>query len=253
MTWFKLDDQFHSHPKVITAGNAAIGLYCRLGTYCADKLTDGFIAKPIAMSMGSKAELRALTVCPIPDTRPLLAVVDGGYHMVDYLQYNPTREQVLAERGKAKARMDKLRGRSGVGSGEQTANEHTNFAPGSPSPVPVPVPPEYISDNSTSVNTPPPVDNSRIGPILAEYARLALAQAKLQGRAISDDDAYCRGSITKAKRNPNLARWTVMFPDAPASAVAAWLMGDKHSMGYYTRAAEDGPMATVHHLPGQAS
>ena len=122
MTWFKLDDQFHSHPKVIVAGNAAVGLYCRLGTYCADKLTDGFVAKAIATSMGTKAELSKLTCCPIPDTRPLLTIVADGYLMADYLQYNPTREQVLEERRKAKERMDKLRGRSP----ERTANTHPN-------------------------------------------------------------------------------------------------------------------------------
>lgn len=110
MTWFKLDDQFHSQPKVIAAGNAAIGLYCRLGTFCADKLTDGFVPDAVARSMGSSKELKALTHCPIPDTRALLTVVEGGFMLRDYLEYNPTREKVLAERAAAKARMQRRRG-----------------------------------------------------------------------------------------------------------------------------------------------
>jgi hypothetical protein len=43
--------------------------------------------------------------------------VEGGYEIVDYLDYNPSREAVTSERLKARARMNKLRS-----SGEQSPN-----------------------------------------------------------------------------------------------------------------------------------
>ena len=55
MPWFRLDDSFHSHPKVIAAGNEAIGLYVRCGTHAAEHLTDGFVSKDVALSYGSDA------------------------------------------------------------------------------------------------------------------------------------------------------------------------------------------------------
>jgi hypothetical protein len=178
VTWFKLDDQFHSQPKVIAAGNAAIGLYCRLGTYCADKLTDGFIPTSVAKSMGTRRELSALTTCPIPDTRPLLLAVPGGYLLRDYLEFNPSREMVLAERAKAKERMDRLRGRR---SPEQTANEHPNLARSSPSPIPVPLIPNSCTDNSLLQSVPSPVDEREI---LVQ----TIVDQKLSSRATPPDD-----------------------------------------------------------------
>jgi hypothetical protein len=43
MPWFRLEDSFHNHPKVHQAGNAAIGLWVRCGTYSAQYLTDGHV------------------------------------------------------------------------------------------------------------------------------------------------------------------------------------------------------------------
>jgi len=144
MSWFKLDDQFHSQPKVIAAGNAAIGLYCRLGTYCADKLTDGFVADAIAKSMGTSRELGALLDCPIPDTRSLLTPVRGGFLIRDYLDFNPTREKVLADREAAKLRMKHRRGSTDVPDdvpanvqANGDANTTPNLAGSSRPPVPL--------------------------------------------------------------------------------------------------------------------
>ena len=128
MSGFKLDDQFHSQPKVIAAGNAAIGLYCRLGTYCADKLTDGFVADAVARSMGTVKELKALTTCPIPDTRALLDVVPGGYLIARLppVQPEPGNRARRARQG------EEPHGQTpwpfGRSFGQQQANERPNLA-----------------------------------------------------------------------------------------------------------------------------
>jgi hypothetical protein len=41
----------------------------------------------------------------------------------------------------------------------------------------------------------------------------------------------------EAYANPDLDRYLTEYPDAPASAIAAWLTGEKHSMANYERRA----------------
>lgn len=43
MTWFKVDDSLHSHPKQTAASLAAIGLWTVAGSWSANHLTDGFV------------------------------------------------------------------------------------------------------------------------------------------------------------------------------------------------------------------
>ena len=88
MTWFRLDDSFHSHPKVIAAGNEAVGLFVRCGTYAAQHLTDGFIRKDIALLYGSRALADVLV------TTGLWHRARGGWTIHDYLDYNPSKEAV---------------------------------------------------------------------------------------------------------------------------------------------------------------
>lgn len=43
MSWFPVDDAFHTHPKARKAGFEAIGLWCVSGSFCMAYLTDGFV------------------------------------------------------------------------------------------------------------------------------------------------------------------------------------------------------------------
>src|SRR5260221_10877398 len=92
MPWFRLDDSFHSHPKVIAAGNEAIGLFVRCGTYAAQHLTDGFIPEHVALLYGSPALADTLA------KTKLWRRTRGGWQIPDYLDYNPSREDVEAKR-----------------------------------------------------------------------------------------------------------------------------------------------------------
>src|SRR5258706_12976308 len=104
MPWFRLDDSFHSHPKVIAAGNEAIGLYVRCGTHAAEHLTDGFVGKDVALSYGSTALADTLV-----RTR-LWHRARGGWTIHDYLDYNPSREAVEKERKASAERQRRKRG-----------------------------------------------------------------------------------------------------------------------------------------------
>ena len=107
MPWFRLDDNFHQHPKVTSAGNAAVGLWVRCGTYSSSYLTDGHIPAGVARNMGNRREIDALLASR-------LWVENGdGFWMPDFLDYNPSAEQVRLGRKRDSER--KRRGRDSQG------------------------------------------------------------------------------------------------------------------------------------------
>jgi len=108
MPWARLDDDFYDHRKTAAAGTAGAGLFTIALSYCAKKLTDGFV--PSAMIP---------RLCPdVPDPMGLaekLADIglferrDGGYEIHDYLVYNPSAADVRENRRLARERMQELR------------------------------------------------------------------------------------------------------------------------------------------------
>jgi hypothetical protein len=105
MPWFRLEDNFHQHPKVARAGNTAVGLWVRCGTYSAAYLTDGHVPAETARLYGRQREIDTLVEVGlwIPDTN------GGGYLIRDFLDYNPSAEQVLADRAAARERQRRAR------------------------------------------------------------------------------------------------------------------------------------------------
>jgi hypothetical protein len=115
MPWFAVDDSAHTHPKIVKAGNAAMGLWMRCGSYAAQHLTDGIVPGPIATMYGTPPQIAKLTRlglwhaaghtcarCPQP--------ADGDYVMHEYHQHgNPTRQEVLDRRAKAAEKKRKQR------------------------------------------------------------------------------------------------------------------------------------------------
>lgn len=116
MPFFPVDDQLWGHPKVAEAGDAALGLWTRAGSYCANYLTEGVItAGMLRMLQAKPAQVRALVKvglwhgaghdcdqCPQPDR--------GGYVFHEWNKHgNRTREQVEADRAAAAARQSVFR------------------------------------------------------------------------------------------------------------------------------------------------
>lgn len=128
MTWFKVDDSFHSHSKVMAASPAALGLWVIAGSWSASKPSDGFVPDHVLPRLlPDSAELARELV-----TVGLWRREKGGYRFHDWLEYQPSAEHVAAERDAAKERMRKLRAdrkpRSPERSGEQPANVRALFA-----------------------------------------------------------------------------------------------------------------------------
>src|SRR5690606_27308926 len=114
MAWFALDDGFDTHPKVRKAGNAAVGLFVRLGVHATKHLTEGHLDGDIVRDYGTAATIRKLVTvgmlhapghgcprCPQP-------AVDGFY-IHDYLDYNMSRAQIEAAREAARKRQQRGR------------------------------------------------------------------------------------------------------------------------------------------------
>ena len=94
MSWFRLDDKFHSNQKVIAARNAAVGLYVRCGTWSADQGTEGRIPSHVALMFGTKAEIARVSAAG------LWQPTDYGYLIRDYLEYNLSNDEVGERREK---------------------------------------------------------------------------------------------------------------------------------------------------------
>ena len=110
MVWFKMDDSFPSHPKVLGIPRrdrlAAVGLWTLAGGWCAKQLTDGYLAAHMVEEIGASPRL-ASTLVEVG----LWEVSEGGFQFHDWADYNPTREEVESERESARERMKRVRSR----------------------------------------------------------------------------------------------------------------------------------------------
>jgi len=154
MPWVKLDDGFPFHRKSILAGKDGRALYVTALCWTSGQLTDGFIdAAAIAMlaatSDVANAEANAKQLVNVG----LWEVVDGGYQIHDYHDYNPPASKVKAIR---RARSEAGR-RGGIASGsKRQANAQANASANSkrnPTPSPSPSPTE---DTDLGADAPTP-------------------------------------------------------------------------------------------------
>ena len=181
MTWFKLDDDFFAHPKVLEAGNAAIGLFARLGSWCSKHNHQGHVPTIVATSSGTRREIDALI------RAGMLEPTDGGYLIHDFNDYNPTAEQVAevkAKRAEAGRRGGKQKASNLLGKAE--ANDVAETYP-----VPGPVPNELKTDDiSKSAPDQPPSSSS---PSFAQRVTKIAARilADRPDMDVRNPDAWC--------------------------------------------------------------
>lgn len=89
MPWFKVDDRLAFHPKVMRAGNAAMGLWVRAGSWSATHLTDGHIPADLIGSLGGKRQhAEALVKAGLWDAEP------DGWRFRDWTDYQPSAKDV---------------------------------------------------------------------------------------------------------------------------------------------------------------
>ena len=104
MTWFKVDDGLHSHPKRHRAGLKAMGLWVVAGSWASDQLTDGFIPTDMLPVLGGRTtDARALVDAGLWDA------IEGGWHFHDWEAQNPTRLAVEQRRAEDRERKAQAR------------------------------------------------------------------------------------------------------------------------------------------------
>ena len=139
MTWFKVDDTLAFHAKVVAAGNEAMGLWVRAGSWSSQQLTDGFVPDHMvaAMAGGGGGAERLVEV-------ELWVREDDGYRFHQWEQAQPTREAVLAQREAERERKRRQRRKA---NGQFVESERSprgvlpGVTPGDPEVVPEGVPP----------------------------------------------------------------------------------------------------------------
>lgn len=94
MAWFRVDDVLADHPKVIMAGNAAMGLWVRAGAWSMKHLTDGFVPTAAVAVLGSPREAKALV------SVGLWLEVEGGFKFHAWEGRQPTKDEVEDRRAK---------------------------------------------------------------------------------------------------------------------------------------------------------
>jgi hypothetical protein len=123
MTWFKVDDSFHSHPKVLTSSLEALGLWVVAGTWSAHNLTDGFVSGQVLLRLHTDATSLAEELVTVG----LWKRAKGGYQFHDWIEYQPTKEEVEAERRKWAEKKAKQRAAKSPG---DTPGDSTEDSPG---------------------------------------------------------------------------------------------------------------------------
>lgn len=103
MPWFRVDDNLSVHSKTVAAGNAAMGLWVRAGSWSMQQLSDGFIPDHIVSTLGTRAQAERLITAGLWDRLPT------GYAFHDWDGRQPSRAQVEADRDAAAERQRRAR------------------------------------------------------------------------------------------------------------------------------------------------
>lgn len=135
MSWVRLDDQYPDHPKVRALGPLGLALQTAAICYCGRYLTDGFLSftsaagiiasimAPFTLQNGSVWTPGITSGASGKDAQEIDWAVEmvkaglweprkRGYYVHDYLDFNPSRAEVLRARALAAARVDAYRARN---------------------------------------------------------------------------------------------------------------------------------------------
>ena len=116
MPWFKIDDHFWGHTKLVGLDMSALGLWVKAGSYCAFQLTDGVVTSAqIKMLGGTRRQAERLVEAG------LWSVVEAPssvrrYAFNDWSEFQPKRDDVLLKRQEARERMAKARAKRATSS-----------------------------------------------------------------------------------------------------------------------------------------
>jgi hypothetical protein len=146
MPYFPVDDDMSFHPKVLAAGNEAIGMWTRCGALAKKHTTGGFVTLETVDAVGNRKLASRLV------SAGLWVAVDGGFQYHDWKQQagnddaDKEKERAALSRHRNAERQrewrDRNAGRNGVSNAPVT---------GGPSPSPSPITGDVSKVPSSSV------------------------------------------------------------------------------------------------------
>jgi hypothetical protein len=98
-----VDDNLAFHPKAILAQNPALGLWVRAGSWAAQQLSDGFVPREIARSLGTPSQIDRLI------TAGLWLPCGQGYEFHQWADRQLLRKDVEEKRAANAERIRKWR------------------------------------------------------------------------------------------------------------------------------------------------
>ncbi len=159
MTWLKLDDKFGRHPKVQGLSDPAFRLHMAAMGHCAEYATDGRVKSHVIATLTAHPDKAAL-VKEVVDAG-LWEEMVGGWEIHDFLQYNPSAEQLKTRRKEWRDRQERRResrrdtprdseresrSDSGTGSGSESDPEGVQGEPAQSAPRLKSVPPAALDE-----------------------------------------------------------------------------------------------------------
>ena len=106
MPWFKVDDNLAFHAKTVAAGNPAMGLWVRAGSWSAQNLTDGFVPSHMFPALGTIAQAKRLV------TVRLWEDANGGYVFHEWNRDGRQPSRVDVEKRREEDRVRKAHARA---------------------------------------------------------------------------------------------------------------------------------------------
>jgi len=194
MPYFPVDDQMPFHPKVIAAGNAAMGLWVRAGAWSRQHGTGGYVRAEMAAALGTGAQAAKLVHVGLWER------VDGGFRFHDWTDYGSNAEaDVLAQRrarDRARKRAARIKTPDVRGRSEDVSAENVPPVLDS-SPIPTyqdnPVRPvgdreSYPQDDGRRVEAARTASLTGLG--ITDFVKVKTEICRRTGRDISDATAF---------------------------------------------------------------
>lgn len=159
MPWFQVDDQLPVHKKVIAAGNAAMGLWVRAGSWSQQNLTGGFVPINTVKALGTISQAKSLVAAGLWDA------VKGGYQFHDWDKHQMSVEE-QEERRRKRAEAGRKGGQASGETRRGKANAEASASPNASAsgqqnveqkrtPVPVPVPSVVTKEGGVTLGDDP--------------------------------------------------------------------------------------------------
>lgn len=229
MGWLKIDDKYPRNPKVLAGDIETSWFYVCALTHCAEQLTDGFIADS-AVPVIAPHVIAPQDVAERCVQLGMFTRVTNGFLVPDFLDFNPSRAEVVEKREKDRERQRKSRGMS-----QRDSRETSDVTPSVPS---RPVPSTSIS-SSTDVLQRGDVDEELVNQVADAVVKHRASKAnptspnwaKSVRRNLHTDDG--------GEWWANLERVCAEFPTAPVSMLVDAAEGRPHPMlaGYRREAS----------------